>query len=145
MLFPDFRHERHSVSKLVCHLVFVTKHRRKVFDAAALAWLQEHFAKVAKTMDCNLLACDGESDHVHVLVEYPPKHSVSVLVNAFKGTSSRLLRQERRDLASRYWKGVLWSPSYFAASAGGAPLEKVKQYVEAQRGDEEGGALSSPP
>ena len=84
-------------------------------------------------MGVQLLACDGEADHVHLLVEYPPKHSVSVLVNALKGTSSRLLRKERPDIAARYWRGILWSPSYFAASAGGAPLEVVKQYVENQR------------
>ena len=70
---------------------------------------------------------------MHLLIEYPPKHSVSVLVNALKGTSSRLLRSERPDLAARYWQGVLWSLSYFAASAGGAPLEAVKRYVENQR------------
>ena len=131
----EYRRERHSVTKLVCHLAFVTKYRRKLFDDAAVEWLQAHFAKVCETMDCTFIACDGERDHVHLLVEYPPKYSVSVLVNAFKGTSSRLLRQERRDIAARYWKGVLWSPSYFAASAGGAPLERVKQYVEAQRSD----------
>lgn len=84
-------------------------------------------------MGVQLLACDGGVDHVHLLVEYPPKHSVSVLVNALKGTSSRLLRKERPDIAARYWRGILWSPSYFAASAGGAPLEIVKQYVENQR------------
>lgn len=134
---PDYRRERHSVTKLVCHLVFVTKYRRKVFDAAAIEWLAGHFAKVCETMGCRFIACDGEADHIHLMVEYPPKHSVSVLVNAFKGTSSRLLRQARPDIASRYWKGVLWSPSYFAASAGGAPLERVKRYVEEQR-------LSSP-
>ncbi|CAN7775990.1 IS200/IS605 family transposase [Variovorax sp. LjRoot290] len=127
------RRERHSVSRLVVHLVCVTKYRRKLFDAKALGWLQLHFAKVCKTMQANLLACDGEADHVHLLIEYPPKHSVSVLVNALKGTSSRLLRVERPDIAERYWKGVLWSPSYFAVSAGGAPLEAIKQYVENQR------------
>lgn len=129
----EFRKERHSVSRLMVHLVCVTKYRRKVFDAAALEWLQLHFAKVCNTMQAELLACDGESDHVHLLIEYPPKHSVSVLVNALKGTSSRLLRVQRPDIAARYWKGVLWSPSYFAVSAGGAPLEAIKRYVEAQR------------
>jgi putative transposase len=129
----NLRRERHSVSRLVMHLVCVTKYRRKVFDAQALGWLQLHFAKVCKTMQANLLACDGEADHVHLLIEYPPKHSVSVLVNALKGTSSRLLRVERPDIAERYWQGVLWSPSYFAVSAGGAPLEAIKQYVENQR------------
>lgn len=129
----DFRRGRHSVSRLVVHLVCVTKHRRKLFDTEALEWLQSHFAKVCDAMGVQLLACDGEVDHVHLLVEYPPKHSVSVLVNALKGTSSRLLRKERPDIAARYWRGALWSPSYFAASAGGAPLEVVKQYVENQR------------
>jgi putative transposase len=56
-----------------------------------------------------------------------------VLVNALKGTSSRLLRKSRPDIASRYRDGVLWSPAYFAASAGGAPIEYVKRYVEQQR------------
>ena len=129
----DFRRERHSVSRLTVHLVCVTKYRRKVFDAEALGWLQGHFAKVCGTMGCELLACDGEGDHLHAIIKYPPKVSVSVLVNALKGTSSRLLRKERPDIAHRYFKGVLWSPSYFAASTGGAPLEVVRHYVEQQR------------
>ena len=84
-------------------------------------------------MDARLIALDGESDHIHLLIEYPPKLSISVLVNAIKGTSSRLLRKERPDIALRYFQGVLWSPSYFAVSAGGAPLERIRQYIEAQR------------
>lgn len=129
----DFRRERHSISALSVHLVCVTKYRRKIVDAGALEWLQEHAQRVFTKMHCNLLACDGEEDHLHLLVEYPPKLSVSVMINAFKGTSSRLLRQERPSIAARYRKGTLWSPSYFAASTGGATLETVKKYVEQQR------------
>jgi putative transposase len=76
------------------------------------------------------LGSDGEADHLHILLEYPPKLSVSVLVHAFKSTSSRRLRRNRPDIASRYRDGVLWSPAYFAASAGGAPI--IEQYVEQQ-------------
>ena len=90
-------------------------------------------------MDCQLLACDGEADHLHMLVEYPPKRSISEIINAFKGTSSRCLRQARPDIAGRYQQGVLWSPSYFAVSTGGATLEKVRRYIEEQR------SASSPP
>lgn len=129
----EFRKERHSVSRLIVHLVCVTKYRRKVLDDAALVWLQLHCAKVCSKMGAKLIALDGESDHIHLLIEYPSKLSISVLVNAIKGTSSRLLRQEREDIADKYWRGTLWSPSYFALSAGGAPLERIKQYIEQQR------------
>lgn len=129
----EFRQERHSVSRRVVHLVCVTKYHRKVLDARALEWLKGHCAKVCTTMGAQLLACDGEADYVHLLVEYAPKHSVSVLVKALRSTSSRLLRKERPEIASRYRDGALWSPSYFAASTGGATLETVRRYVEAQR------------
>lgn len=132
------RRERHSVTHLVCHLVFVTKYRQRLFDSEALDWLQQHMFKVCDTMDCAIIACSGECDHLHLMLEYPPKLSVSKIVNILKGTSSRLLRKERPDIAAGCWKGILWSPSYFAASAGGAPLAIVKQYVEQQR-------ASSPP
>jgi putative transposase len=63
---------------------------------------------------------------------YPPKLAISNLVNSLKGVSSRLLRKHLPGLAKYYWKGVLWSPSYFAASCGGAPISIVKQYIQQQ-------------
>jgi putative transposase len=68
-----------------------------------------------------------------LLVEYPPKVAMSALVNSLKGVSGRLLRKERLDIQRRYRKGVLWSPSYFAASCGGAPISIVRQYIEQQK------------
>jgi len=115
------------------HLVFITKYRRKVFDGDALQRLRAIFQKVCRDFAAQLVAMDGEDNHVHLLLNYPPKHSVSSLVNSLKGVSSRLLRQDRPDLAQRYWKGVLWSPSYFAASCGGAPLAILKTYIAQQR------------
>ena len=133
----NFRAGRNCVFLLHVHLVFVTKYRRKVFTKEILVDLKNIFSSICNDFEATLVEMNGEYDHVHLLVEYPPKYSVSVLVNALKGTSSRLLRAERRDLAARYWKGVPWSPSYFTASSGGAPLERVKQYVEAQRAEAE--------
>lgn len=129
----DIRHGRHCVFQMHVHLVFVAKYRRGVFDAAAIATLRGIFAKVCTDFEAVLVEMDGESDHVHLLVEYPPKVAVSALVNSLKGVSSRLLRQERPDIQRRYWKGVLWSPSYFAASCGGAPISIVRQYIEQQQ------------
>jgi putative transposase len=129
----DFRRGRTVVYSLHVYLVFVTKHRRGVLDDDAISALRDIFAKVCADFGATLRACDGEDDHVHLLVDYPPKVAVSALVNSLKGVSSRRLRQMRPDIGRRYWEGVLWSPSYFAASCGGAPLEIVRQYVEHQR------------
>jgi putative transposase len=71
--------------------------------------------------------------HVHLLVEYPPKVTVSSPVNSLKGVSSRMLRKDRLDLQNRYWKGILSSPSYFASSGGGASLAMIRQYIEQQQ------------
>jgi putative transposase len=128
----DIRHGRYCVFKLHVHLVFVAKYRRRVFDAQAIDVLRAIFANVCSDAHATLVEMDGEDNHVHLLVEYPPKVAVSSLVNSLKGVSSRLLRQHRPDIRKRYWKGVLWSPSYFASSCRGAPISIVRQYIEQQ-------------
>lgn len=131
--WQELRHGRHCVFGLHVHLVFVTKYRRGVLDADAIERLRAIFAKVCANFEARLIEMDGEDDHVHLLVEYPPKVAISSLVNSLKGVSSRLLRKERPDIEARYYRSVLWSPSYFAASCAGAPLEIVRQYIEQQR------------
>lgn len=129
----ELRTGRHCFFKLHAHLVFVTKYRRHVLTDEAIEKLKIICGKVCADFDAKLVSLDGEDDHVHLLVEYPPQVQLSKLVNSLKGVSSRMLRKELPALAARYWKGVLWSPAYFAASCGGAPLDVVKQYIENQR------------
>ena len=129
----DIRQGRYCVFKMHVHWVFLAKYRRKVFDGDAIERLREIFTRVCLDFESQRVEMDGEHDHVHLLVEYPPKVAVSSLVNSLKGVSSRLLRKDRPDIQSRYWKGVLWSPSYFASSCGGAPIAIVRQYIEQQK------------
>ncbi|MGU5616780.1 IS200/IS605 family transposase, partial [Aeromonas caviae] len=75
---------------------------------------------------------DGEADHVHLLVAYPPKLAVSVLVNNLKSISSRQIRILNTHLRKQSNSGLLWSRSYFACSAGGATIETLKAYVASQ-------------
>ena len=112
------------------HLVFVAKYRRKVFDTEAIDRRRGIFAKVCTDFAVSLVERDGASDPVPLRVEYPPKVAVSAWVNRLKGVSRRLRPQERPDLQRHYGQGVLWSPSYFAASWGGAPITIVRQYLE---------------
>jgi putative transposase len=80
------------------HLVFVTKYRRDVLSEPAISDLRDIFAKVCRDFEAELIACDGEDDHVLLLVHYPPKVALSRLVNSLKGVSSRLLRETRPEI-----------------------------------------------
>jgi putative transposase len=130
----EVQKNRHATHLLHAHLVFVTKYRYKVLTKAHIDYLREVFTDTIEEMGGTLEEFDGEADHVHLLIQYPPKWSISVIVNNLKGKSSRMLRRDHQDVRKRYWgKAALWHRSYFAGSVGGAPLEIVKQYIEQQK------------
>lgn len=126
----NYRRGRHSVTNLMSHLIFVPKYRRNIFTAESLSAVEDSMRVVAQSMDFEIIEFNGESDHVHLLIEYPPKLSISTLVNHLKGVSSRIYRQKKFESPH---KEHLWSPSYFAISVGGAPLEVLKQYIQNQK------------
>jgi putative transposase len=128
---------RHVVYSLHAHLVFVSKYRKIVFLKDILTEMYHIFTTVCNQFETTLIEFNGEADHVHLLVHYPPKLSLSKLVNSLKGVSSRLLRKKfPTQIQNFYWKGVLWSPSYFVSSCGGAPLKIIQQYIQSQQSPE---------
>lgn len=98
------------VFRLYVHLVFVPKYRRKIFDVDALDRLKTAFSTVCGAFEATLDEFNGERDHVHLRVQYPPKASISALVNSLKGVSARRLRQDRPDMARRYWVAACGQP-----------------------------------
>ena len=95
--------------------------------------MKEVFLSVCKDFDVELVEFEGEGDHVHLLISFPPKVSISRLVASLKGVSSRYIREKNYpEIKTKLWGKQLWSPSYFASSCGGAPLEIIKQYIEQQ-------------
>jgi len=126
------RKGRHCVSALHAHLVFVTKYRRKVFNDDMLKRLEQILKEVCQDFEVNLVEFNGETDHIHLLIEYPPKVQLSKLINSLKGVSSRLMRKEYPVIHRYLWNGALWSPSYFAGSCGGASLDVLTKYIEQQ-------------
>ena len=88
---------------------------------------------VCADFEAELTEFNGEGQHVHLLVSFPPKMAVAKLVNSLKGVSSRRMRTEFPELARHYYRAnKLWSGSYFAGSVGGAPLSMLKTYIEDQ-------------
>lgn len=122
------------VYNLHAHLVFVTRYRRGVFTSQMLERCEEIMRDVCAGFEAELKEFNGETDHVHLLVHYPPKTALSKLVNSLKGVSSRRLRNEHSEqVDSAIMHGRFWSRSYFAGSCGGAPLTAVRQYIENQQ------------
>jgi putative transposase len=126
----DLRRGRHAIFKLHVHLVFTPKYRRKVFTHEMLMRLETIIKEQFSLCESELLEFNGEGDHIHMLICYPAKLSVSILVKTLKGVSARRLHQEfGPEIENKLWGDHFWSPSY---CAGGAPLDVIKKYIEEQ-------------
>ncbi|SER23378.1 putative transposase [Pseudomonas lutea] len=131
-LLHGYLRTRHSVTKLVVHLVFMTKYRRKLFDGHMIEQMREAIESACEKLECDLLEMDGEADHVHLLVAYPPKLAISIMVNNLKSVSSRRIRILNTHIPRQSKSAALWSRAYFACSAGGATIETLREYVQSQ-------------
>ncbi|MET8751288.1 IS200/IS605 family transposase [Streptomyces sp. NPDC004667] len=131
---PNIRGGRSVVYALHAHLVFTPKYRRGPFTDEILERCEEVMRAVCADFETKLVEFNGERDHVHLLVHYPPKDALSRLVGSLKGVSARRLRQEFPEhIRKHLWGAHFWSPSYFASSCGGAPLGIIKEYIENQK------------
>ena len=113
------------------HVVWCPKYRRSVLVNGVDTRLKAIIQDVCIECHAELLKLEVMPDHVHLLVEVDPQYGIHRLVRAIKGRSSRLLRQEYPWLKSRL--PTLWTHSYFVSTAGDAPLEVIKQYIEYQK------------
>lgn len=127
----------HSAYAIHYHLVLVTKYRHKCITKEMSDYLIGQFKRLLKSWDCELLECNGEPDHLHLLISASPKIQPSKMVNSLKTATSRLVRKSFPEHLSRfYWKPFFYSRSYCLISCGGAPLEIIKQYLLQQEGFE---------
>ena len=129
-----YRTGRHVVYDLNAHVVLVTKYRRGVITDRVREHLISTTREVCRRFEVELVEADGEDDHLHLLINYPPKVSLSTLIGSIKGkTAFHLRRESFPEVTAGLWGDHFWSPSYFVTSNGGAPLEKVAAYVRDQR------------
>ncbi|AFZ35473.1 transposase IS200-family protein [Stanieria cyanosphaera PCC 7437] len=114
------------------HVVWVTKYRRPVLTEEIQIPLKELLTQIAKEIKVEILEMEvGEMNHVHLAISLDPQYGVHRAVKRFKGATSRYLRQEFPHLTQRL--PTLWTNSYFVCTTGGAPLEKIKEYVRNQK------------
>jgi putative transposase len=126
----------HSRYNLKYQLVWITKYRRSFMVGELAARLQHILVDIAHEYGFRIIAQEVMPDHVHLLVETSPKYAPAMIVQIFKGISSRRMRQEFPEVIEKYiWKeGTLWATGYYIASvADGVTTEAIQEYIQNQK------------
>ena len=131
-IMREMDNNAHSVFLLYYHLIMVTKYIRKVINDDISARGKEIFEYIAPNYGIILEEWNHDKDHVHVMFRAQPKSAISKFINAYKSASSRLLKKEYPEIKEKLWKGSFWSQSFCLLTAGGAPVEVIREYIESQ-------------
>lgn len=113
------------------HVIFCPKYRRKVLTGQVEQDLKEIFHEVANENDVEIKALEIMPDHVHLFISFDPRQHIHKLIKAFKGRSSRTLREKYPHLKSRL--PSLWTRSYFCCTVGYISEKTVMEYIENQK------------
>ena len=141
----EMDHNAHSVFLLYYHLIMVVKYRRKVIDDQISDRAKDIFGYISPKYGIVLEEWnhDHDQDHVHVMFRAQPKSEISKFINAYKSASSRLIKKEYPQIRGKLWKEAFWSQSFCLLTAGGAPIEVIRAYIESQGEKDEQGVQVS--
>ena len=113
------------------HVVWCPKYRRKVLVDGIDSRLKELIIQICQEIQIDIIEMEIMPDHLHLLIEVDPQFGIHKAIKRIKGKTSRILRQEFPYLTTKL--PTLWTNSYFVSTVGGAPLEKIKEYVANQK------------
>ena len=128
----DYRTTNKTTYNCQYHVIWCTKYRRKVLDTQIQVRLKQLIREKQDEYEYQIREVETQPEHVHLLIEIPPEHSVDKIVGKIKGYTSKVLRQEYQSLKSRL--PSLWTRSKFVSSCGGVTLDVIKTYIEGQSG-----------
>ena len=116
---------------LKCHLILVTKYRRNIIVGQLNDDLKDIFSSIADNSDFEIEVMKSDINHIHFLIRYIPRLSVSQLVRRLKQESTRQLwLLHHSTLRQYYWhRKLLWSDSFFVCSISEASLETIRQHI----------------
>ena len=127
----EYKSNKNVVYSCKYHVVWCPKYRRKVITGKIEMRLKELIEETASAIGAEIIEMEIMPDHVHLLIEVDPQYGINKAVRHIKGVTSHTLRSEFPSLKSRL--PSLWTNSYFVSTVGGAPLEKIKEYIENQK------------
>lgn len=126
----EIKRSNHAVYQVCYHFVWIPKRRKKVLVNGVAVRLREICDEVAQEHGWTIHRLAVQPDHVHLFVEATPHVAPHEIVRAFKGRSSRILREEFPHLLKL---PSLWTHSYFCRTAGNVSAAVIERYIEAQR------------
>ncbi len=127
------RRNSHSITRLTCHLVWITKYRYPVLKGELQKRCRSLLIQISDAEDVRILKGVVSKDHIHMQIEYSPSKSVSNLVKKYKGRTSRKMQVEFPELKRRYWGKHFWAIGYGAWSTGNVTDEMINDYLEHHR------------
>jgi len=122
----------HSVFKMYFHLILVTKYRRKVINEEILIFLEERFVTIGKSYNLHLEEMNYDQDHIHILFRAEPNSELSKFINAYKSSTSRMIKKIFPYIRKSLWKTMFWSRSFCLITTGGVTTEIIRTYIENQ-------------
>ena len=131
------RKASHVQYDIQMHIVWTTKYRYKVLTGRIAERVRELIRQSCNSMDVTIIRGSVGKEHIHLLVSMPPSLSVSKLVQQLKGSTSRKILMEYKEVKQRYWGGHMWSAGYFCRSAGFVTRQTIIVYIENQSDESE--------
>ena len=130
----EVTHGRGYVYSIQYHIVWCVKYRHKILTPKVEKRLIEILNMIAECEDFQILECNTDKDHIHLLINCSLQHYIPNIIQKLKGTSSRLLMKEFGEaLKRKLWGGHLWNPSYFVATVSENTEEQIRKYIQNQK------------
>lgn len=130
----DSIYGRGYVYSIQYYIVWCVKYRHKVITEQIENRLIEIFNKIAYDNRFQILECNTDKDHIHLLINCSPQHYIPDMIKLLKGMSSRILMKEYgEELKKKLWGGHLWNPSYFVSTVSENTEEQIRKYIQNQK------------
>ena len=113
------------------HIIFAPKCRRKIIFGKLKVEIGKILKELCSWKQVNIIEAEICPDHVHMLVEIPPKISVSNFVGFLKGKSTLLIFERHANLKYKYGNRTFWCRGYYVDTVG-KNKEKIAEYIRTQ-------------
>ena len=124
-------YKRHCVFNIQVHIVLVVKYRKKILSKKIIELIEDEVKELSNKYSFCVVEIGFGTDHIHLLVSYEPKISISQIVRVLKQeTTNNVWHSCSDSLSKEFWKHhVLWRSGYFVKSVGDCDEDMIKKYI----------------